>query len=95
MERLSMRKIRDVLRLHLACGLSARRIAQSTAIGRTTVGEYLQRFKASDLSWPLPETLSDAELEQRLFPPAPKVPTEQRPVPDWHQVHTELRRPGC
>ena len=94
MERLSMRKIREVLRLHLACGLSARRIAQSTAIGRTTVGEYLQRFKASGLSWPLPETLSDAELEQRLFPPLPKVPTEQRPVPDWHQVHTELRRPG-
>ena len=94
MERLSIRKIRDVLRLHLACGLSARRIAQSTAIGRTTVGEYLQRFNASGLSWPLPETLSDTELEQRLFPPAPKVPTEQRPVPDWHQVHTELRRPG-
>ena len=94
MERLSMRKIREVLRLHLACGLSARRIAQSTAIGRTTVGEYLQRFNASGLSWPLPETLSDTELEQRLFPPAPKVPTEQRPVPDWHQVHTELRRPG-
>ena len=94
MERLSMRKIREILRLHLACGLSARRIAQSTAIGRTTVGEYLQRFNASGLSWPLPETLSDTELEQRLFPPAPKVPTEQRPVPDWHQVHTELRRPG-
>ena len=94
MERLSMRKIREVLRLHLACGLSARRIAQSTAVGRTTVGEYLQRFKASGLSWPLPETLSDTELEHRLFPPPPTVPTEQRPVPDWHQVHAEMRRPG-
>lgn len=94
MERLSMRKIREVLRLHLACGLSARRIAKSTAIGRTTVGEYLQRFKVSGLHWPLPDTLCDTDLEQHLFPPVPSVPTEQRPVPDWQKVHSELRRPG-
>jgi len=40
-----------------------------------------------------PETLNDSELEQRLLPPLPTVPTDQRPVPDWHQVQSELRRP--
>jgi len=89
-----MRKIHEVLRLHRDCGLSARKIAQSAGIGRTTVGEYLQRFAASGLSWPLPETLNDSELEQRLFPPPPAVPADQRPVPEWHQVQRELRRPG-
>ncbi|MEN8130400.1 MAG: IS21 family transposase [Pseudomonadota bacterium] len=94
MERLSMRKIHEILRLSLDCGLSGRQIAQSTGVGRTTVGEYLQRFQASGLTWPLPKTLNDCELEQRLFPPLPGVPTDQRPIPDWRQVQSELRRPG-
>ncbi len=94
MERLSMRSIREVLRLKFDCGLAARKIAQSTAIGRTTVGEYLQRFELSGLTWPLPDTLSDQQLEQRLFPPLPDVPTAKRPVPDFNQMHRELRRPG-
>ena len=39
-ERLPMRKIGDVLRLH-AGGLSKRRIAVSLNIGRTAVGDYI------------------------------------------------------
>ena len=42
-ERLSMRKVREVLRLRYACGVSARVIAQSLGIGRTVVGEYIRR----------------------------------------------------
>jgi hypothetical protein len=38
-ERLSMRKVREVLRLKYACGASDRVIARSVGIGRTTVGE--------------------------------------------------------
>ncbi|MDH0185853.1 IS21 family transposase, partial [Stutzerimonas stutzeri] len=64
----------------------------SVQIGRVTVGDYLNRFAASGLSWPC--SLSDSELEQQLFPPAPAVPSEQRPLPDWSWVHAELRRPG-
>lgn len=42
-ERLSTREIREVLRLSQACGLSARQIAKSCRIARSTVGEYLRR----------------------------------------------------
>jgi hypothetical protein len=42
-ERLSMRKVREVLRLNYACGASARVIAQSVGIGRTAVAEYIRR----------------------------------------------------
>ena len=87
-----MRKIREVLRLKFEVGLSARQIAVSVQIGRVTVGDYLCRFAASGLSWPC--SLSDAELEQQLFPPPPAVPSEQRPLPNWASVHAELRRPG-
>lgn len=72
-ERLSMRKIREVLRLCWGGRLSARAVAQSCGMGRTTVREYVQRAEAAGLSWPLSEGLSDGELEARLFPPAPSV----------------------
>lgn len=89
-----MRKIREVLRLKFDIQLSARQIARSLGIGRATVGEYLSRYDNSGLSWPLPASLSDADLERRLFPPPPSVPGEQRPSPDWTWVQAELRRPG-
>lgn len=92
-ERLSMRKISEVLRLKYELDLSNRRIAGSCAVGRTTVADYLERFKESGLSWPLPEGLSQAELERQLFPEPSAVGVE-RPLPDWPEVHQELRRKG-
>ena len=57
-----MRKIREVLRLKFEVGLSARQVAVSLQVGRASVGEYLNRFAASGLTWPT--QLSDAELER-------------------------------
>lgn len=89
-----MRKIREVLRLSLECGLSSRTIARSCRIARSTVGEYLRRAKEAEISWPLPEGLDDGRLEQLLFPPPPAIPRQVRPVPEWSHVHRELRRKG-
>lgn len=86
-----MRKIRDVLRLHFELQLSNRQIANSVSIGRGTVSDYLARFRASSLPWPLPE-LSDEALEQHLFP-GNTTATTTRPPPDWPAVQRELRRP--
>lgn len=94
MERLSMRKIREYLRLRFEVGLSRRQIAASLQVARSSLGEYERRFATTGLTWPLPASLSDAELERRLFPPPPMVPIEARMVPDWSTVHQELRRPG-
>jgi transposase len=94
MERLSMRKIREVLRLRYEVGLSARQVAASVQIARSSVGEYERRLTAAGLSWPLPEGLSDTDLERRLFPPLLMMPADTRPVPDWPGIHEELRKPG-
>ena len=64
-----MRKIREVLRLKFEVGLSARQVAISLQVGRASVGEYLNRFAASGLTWP--SALTDAELQRHLFPPPP------------------------
>ena len=54
MERLSMRKIREVLRLKWACELSNRAVATSCAIAPSTVWDYVHRATQAGLSWPLP-----------------------------------------
>ncbi|MCP4549306.1 MAG: IS21 family transposase [bacterium] len=93
-ERLSMRKVREVLRLSWGGKLSTRAVARSCGIGRTTVREYLQRAIGAGLSWPLPEGLSDGELEALLFPPPVSADNAPRPLPDWKALHKELKRKG-
>ena len=91
-ERLSMRKVREVLRLKYACGASVRTIARSVGIGRTTVAEYLRRTSVIGITWPVPAEIDDAELERRLFAPAGLNKAPARAMPDWQHVHAELRR---
>jgi transposase len=92
--RISMRKIKDVLRLRHTAGLSYRQIATSLHIGYGAVVRYLQRAEAAGLTWPLPEEISEEELEQRLF--STRGPQERvtRTVPDFATLHQELQRKG-
>ena len=43
--RVSMRKVREVLRLTHALGLSVRQVSEATGVGKTAVGEYIARAK--------------------------------------------------
>jgi transposase len=89
-----MRKVREVLRLRHALGMSDRLIAQSTGIGKTTVGEYVRRAAVIGITWPVPEEIDDAELERRLFTAPSFEEKAKRPPPDWPQLHEELKRRG-
>ena len=93
MKRLSMRKIREALRLRSE-GFSGRKIAQSLSLGRATISDYFWRADVEGLSWPLPDDLSDAALEQLLFPRTVGDVRGSFPRPDWSYVHAELRRKG-
>jgi transposase len=93
-ERVSMRKIREVLRLRFAQGLSQRAIGASLGLSAGAVNSYLGRARMVGLDWPLADEFSDAELETLLYPAPPDVTSERRPVPDWALVHRELRRPN-
>lgn len=92
MQRLPMRKIKDVLRLQ-AGGHSMRQIGRSLGIGLGTVSEYLRRAREAGLSWPLPEVLTEEGLEQRLFPP-PLPQGREIPQPDWPTVSRDLKKRG-
>jgi len=88
-----MRHVKDMLRLKFHNHLSLREIARSCGLPLSTVGDYLQRAQAAQLSWPLPEGMDDAQLRERLM--SCVLPSESpppKPLPDWLLVHQELRR---
>jgi transposase len=88
-----MRKTTEVLRLH-AEGFSQRQIAASAGVGKTTVAEYLARAEAAGISWPLPEGMDATALDAALFPAVAAEQVEAgRPVPDWREIHRQLKDP--
>jgi hypothetical protein len=90
--RMSMRKIREVLRLTHELGLSVRQVREATGVGKTAVCEYVNRARVIGITWPIPPEITDAELERRLFTPAGFHEGSTKPLPDWTKVHQELKR---
>ncbi len=90
MERLTMRQIKEVLRLKYENGLSDSKIAKSCSIARSTVAGYIRKGKKVRITWPIPDAVSETELERLFFPPQEK--SSQKSEPDWHYVYQELKR---
>lgn len=91
-KRSEMKRVKEVLRLSQELGWSAREIAKSTRLGRTTVREYLERAEAADLQYKDIAGKGDAEIEALLFRQRERM--EARPLPDWAKVIEELRKPA-
>jgi len=87
--RLSMRRIREILRLKYESGLSQRAIARAIGVSNSTVSEVFARLSAAGLAWPLPEGLPDDELEARLYREQGATAPDPR-LPDWTKVHAGL-----
>jgi len=90
--RLSMRKIREMLRLRWGLTRTLRETARSCGVGATTVHDVLARATAAGLTWPLPDELDDAALEARLYPPA--TTPRERARPDFAAIYRELKQRG-
>ena len=72
-ERLSMRKIKEVLRLH-CLGRKQREIARSCSISQSTVHEYLKAADAAGKSWPEIADWDEVQLEKELSSLASVLP---------------------
>ena len=86
---ISMRKIRDVLRLRFGEGLSLRQVSASLGIPFTTVSEHVKRAQTVGVGWPLPEGLDDDALEALLF----RRRAGRDAPAGLAEIHHELRRP--
>ena len=92
--RITMRKLKEVLRLRLAAKLSNRKIALCTGVGKTAVSKHVARARALGLDWARVEPMAEEALEALLNPPCEERKPEDQVVPDWDEVAKELRRKG-
>lgn len=87
-----MTQYREILRL-TAMGLSQRSIMDSAGCAQKTVVKVQRRARELKLSWPLDDAMTDAVLDEMLFPKAPKVSTT-RQMPNFNYIRRELQRNG-
>lgn len=89
----SMRKIRELLRLHFAHELSQHQIAASLNLSVGVINKYVRLALKAQLSWPLPiELEDDAALKQALIPPKEKITTTL--AIDFSALHLALKQKG-
>lgn len=86
-----MTKYREVLRLK-SLGFSERNIALSVPCSRNTVSKVLKRAEEKGISWPLPEGITDGDLERQLSSSAPSA--SSRRMPDYAYIRKELLKNG-
>lgn len=86
-----MTKYRQILRLH-SQGVSQRGIASSCQCSRNTVSTVLERAEKHGVSWPLQDDMTDADLQELLFPG--KCIKSNRRLPDCEHIHKEMAKSG-
>jgi transposase len=86
-----MTNYREILRLH-SLGINKVDIAASCSCSRNTVASVLKRAKEVSLSYPLPDDMSDKQIEDKLFPHDEAKPTYK--IPDYKYVHREMAKSG-
>lgn len=91
-KRILMKKIKRVLELQFAFKLSHRAIGRDVGIGRGSVSRILECATVMNLSWPLLDGMTDAELEAVLCPSTVRFASAQRPVPNRAEVQLELTK---
>jgi transposase len=93
---MSMRKLKEVLRLKWACGLTHRQISRAIGISVGAVSKFAAQANQAGLDWAAAEALSDDELNARLRPAAADATATalRRIEPDYAALHRELRRKG-
>jgi len=88
-----MRRIRETLRLHMQAGLSYGEVGRTLNISKIVVGKYVSLARVAGVDWGVAQTLSDEDLEARLYRPALTRASNQS-APDFGVVHQELKRAG-
>lgn len=93
-KRISMRQLREILRLRLHADLSMRQIKSSLRISLGAVQKVTSKAKAQNLNWEAVDKLDDQQLARLFYPAADTRTTGDFELPDWVEIHRELRRKG-
>ncbi|RLV58908.1 transposase, partial [Parashewanella curva] len=93
-KRLTVRNIREILRLGLGAKLTLRQIHSSTKSSVGAVQKVLAKAKAIQLRWPLPAELDDSALEKLFYPKNESPQNIKCPSTNWAEIHLELKKKG-
>lgn len=90
--RVSMYKLREILRLKYECGMSTRQAGSSCGISHQTVSKYWEQAEKAGVDWQRDKQLSDNELEKRLNG---RIRSEvpEKAMPDFEYLFHEQKRP--
>ena len=92
---ITMRKIKEVLRLRFECGLSLNAIARALELSKGAVSKYDALARAAQLDWSSIQLLDEEQLAKRLLPPQAIGPSQSAFAPiDFIWVHRELQKKG-
>lgn len=88
-----MRTIREILRWKWELGRSHGEVSEGLGVSKAKVSATVNRAKALGLTLEDAGKLTDDELEARLYGRR-KAGRSTRPLPDFAEVHTELKKKG-
>ncbi len=95
MERISMKKIKEILQLKFITDMSIRAIGRAVNVPPSTVSDYCKRFTIT--KYTIDEFLKfDEDIIYQLLFPEKKLPSkyEDRPLPDFAYIHKEIAKKG-
>ena len=87
-----MTDYREILRLK-SIGYSIRKIESSVRSSHHTVKTVLELAQKHNISYPLDNDITNADLEKLFFPDR-KISLLERKVPDYAYIHKELAKSG-
>ena len=93
-KKVTVLRLKDILRLHYQAHLSTRQIARSLNVSRSVVSKYLIRARGAQLQWPLPPDITEDKLRAILQPKRNGANTALLSEPDCAEMSVELSRKG-
>jgi len=90
--RIEMRTLKEVLWLRFLAGLSRRKIADCTGVGKSSVSNHVARAEELGLTWDQVEPMPEEKLEALMYPESSGKGSRGFGEPDWDKVAKELRR---
>ncbi len=94
-KRITMRKVRELLRLHFEQNTSARQAAKIIGIGKTAASQYLSGFKTGGLDYTCVKAMTDSELLKVINAQKETENTRYKNLSDqFSHIEKELKRTG-
>jgi transposase len=85
-----MKQVRDILRFS-DMKLSLRQIQGATGVAKSTISDYIRRFKESGLSIDQINSMDDKKLKLKLFGKQTSSVVSKKPMPYMEYIHKEMK----